>query len=146
MGEERALAVVPGWQPAAERRRSPRSRSLTAEEVAQLRQALDVNEGEVDALDVLDAVTRAVTPRDAYAAGLRRADRLGDDAEHLRRVIASLAVQGVWFMPASENPGLARTAEEIYRRQTQMRMWTWDQRKKAMARIRRVRDLLRGTR
>ncbi len=102
-----------------------------------------LGEALIEAMDMLEASYSTTSPAAALEQAMARAGRF-TDVEQLRQLAACLAVEAVWMVPASPSLGRPRTAEEIFRRQTQLRVWVWDRRRDAMQRLRRARELLRG--
>lgn len=144
MTARRELELVRGGASEPKKRAPQRRRGLRVEERANLEEQLARAEALVDALDVIAASYDTVSPAMAIEAAAAAAAELGDDVERLRRVIACLAVEGVWMLPAAPSLGTARTDVEVFQRQTQLRVWAWDRRRAVMAGLKRGRTLLRG--
>jgi hypothetical protein len=124
----------------------PVRRPLSGRERKELRANLETIEAQVDALNLIEAAYAAVSPTEGLRNAQRHAARLGQDVDLLRNVLACLAVEAVWMIPGQASPEVPRTDEEIVRRQQQLRVWCWDRRRAAMARLRRGRAMLRGSR
>lgn len=144
MTARRELELVRGGADDSKQRAPSQRRALRANERANLEEQLARAEALVDALDVIAASYDTVSPAMAIEAAAAAAAGLGDDVDRLRRVIACLAVEGVWMMPAAPSLGTARTDVEVFQRQTQLRVWVWDRRRAVMTGLKRGRSLLRG--
>lgn len=142
------LRSVPGSsrQPQRAKATPNPAKPLTDRDREELRANLETIEAQVDALNLIEAAYGALSPAMALGEARRQAVGLGNDAGALQRVLACLAVEAVWMIPGQASPEVPRTDEEIVRRQQQLRVWCWDRRRAAMARLRRGRFLLRGSR
>ncbi len=140
------LRVVKGeGDPTSETLQSKRSKPanpLRPDRRARLERDIARGEALVDGLDLIAAAYDTAGPDLAIDRACQVAARLGDDVEHLHRVIAVLAVEAVWVMPPMvETP---RTADQMFRRKVQLRIWAEERRQKIVAALRTGRRVLRG--
>lgn len=137
------LRLVPDGKPAtplAEPKRKP-PKPLSAKQREGLEEDIARGEALVDALDMIAVAYGTAGARLAIDQAVRGARQLGDDVEHLQRVIATLAVDAVWMVPpAVVTP---RTAGEISMRQVQLRLWCTERRREVVSGLRAGRRLLR---
>ena len=143
MTHRREFELVRGGAGDAKQRAPQQRRALGADERASLEVQVARAEALVDALEVIAASYDTLSPAMAIEATAAAAAGLGDDVDRLRLVIACLAVEGVWMLPAAPSLGTARTDLEVFQRQTQLRVWAWDRRRAVMAGLKRGRSLLR---